>query len=157
MSARALYDGAAFRAALGGPHRLIGIDPGTRTIGTAFCDAGWRVATPARTIERTRLAADLAALAALVAEGGAGGVVLGYPLNMDGSAGPRAQATRAFARDLIAALALPLVLWDERLSSHAAEEALRASGTRTQARVDAVAAALILQSFIDQHRPPGPR
>lgn len=153
MSVRALYDGAAFAAALGGPQRLIGLDLGTRTIGTAFCDAGWRVATPARTIERTRLATDLTALAALVADGGAGGVVLGYPLNMDGSAGPRAQATRAFARDLIAALRLPLLLWDERLSSHAAEDALRASATRRSGRVDAVAASLILQSFIDQHRP----
>lgn len=146
-------DHARFRAALPAGGRLLGLDLGTRTIGTALCDAGWRFASPAGTIRRTKLAPDLAALTTLAARNAVAGIVLGLPLNMDGTSGPRAQATRAFARALTGALPLPLLLWDERLSSFEAEEALIASGispARRRERIDAAAAAVILQSAIDQ-------
>src|SRR5262249_51451965 len=89
-----------FLAALPSGGRLAGLDVGTRTIGVALCDAGWTIASPAETIARTRFAADLAALRALVDQQSVKGLVIGLPLNMDGSDSPRTQSTRAFARNL---------------------------------------------------------
>ena len=131
---------------------LLGLDLGTRTIGTAFCDAGWSFATPGKTLPRGKFSHDLAALRGLVAQRRVRGIVLGLPLNMDGSAGPRAQASRAFARNL-APLALPVLLWDERWSTASAERDLIAqdmSRSKRAERIDSHAAAVILQGAIDR-------
>ena len=98
---------------------LIGLDLGTKTIGVAASDPDRRLATGVTTIERTAFTADANALLALAAERGTAGFVLGLPINMDGSEGPRAQSTRAFARNLAKLTALPIGLWDERLSTAA--------------------------------------
>lgn len=142
---------AEFRAALPGGGALIGLDLGTRTIGTAFCDAGWRFASPGKTLKRGKFTADKAVLADLIRQRGIGGIVIGLPLNMDGGEGPRAQASRAYARNL-AALELPILLWDERWSTVGAERALIAqdmSRAKRAERIDAAAAAVILQGAID--------
>ena len=114
---------ADFRTAL--PHGgvLLGLDPGTKTIGTAISDAGWRFAGAGKTIRRAKFSADKATLAKLIAERAVKGIVIGLPLNMDGSEGPRAQAARAMARNL-ADLGLPILLWDERWTTQAATRAL---------------------------------
>lgn len=143
---------ADFREALPDGGVLIGLDLGTRTIGTAFCDAAWRFAGPGKTLPRGKFARDLAALHGLVTERGVKGVVLGLPLNMDGSGGPRAQASRAFARNL-APLGLPVLLWDERWSTTSAERAMIAqdmSRAKRADRIDSHAAAVILQAAIDR-------
>jgi len=142
---------AQFRAALPGGGALIGLDLGTQTIGTAFCDAGWRFASPGKTLKRGKFTADKAVLAALIAERGIKGVVIGLPLNMDGSSGPRAQSSRAYARNL-SELGLPVLLWDERWSTAGAERDLIAqdmSRARRAERIDSAAAAVILQAAID--------
>ena len=141
----------AFRAALphGGP--LVALDLGTQTIGTAFCDAGWRFASPGKTLKRGKFSADKAALAELIAQRGVLGIVIGLPLNMDGSEGPRSQSSRAYARNL-SVLDLPILLWDERWSTASAEGALIAqdiSRSKRADRIDAAAAAVILQAAID--------
>lgn len=141
-----------FRAALPGGGALLGLDLGTQTIGTAFCDAGWRFASPGKTLKRGKFGADRQALAMLVAERGIKGVVIGLPLNMDGTAGPRSQSSRAYARNLAEALSLPVLLWDERWSTASAESALIAqdmSRAKRADRIDAAAAAVILQAAID--------
>lgn len=143
---------AEFRAALPVGGSLLGLDLGTQTIGTAFCDAGWRFASPGKTLKRGKFGADRQALAALVAERGITGVVIGLPLNMDGSEGPRSQSSRAYARNVAEALSLPVLLWDERWSTASAESALIAqdmSRARRVDRIDAAAAAVILQAAID--------
>ena len=140
-----------FRAALPGGGVLLALDLGTKTIGTALCDAGWRFASPGKTLPRGKFTADKAALAALIAARGAAGIVIGLPLNMDGSAGPRVQASRAYAANL-AVLGLPILLWDERWSTQSAERGLIAqdiSRARRADRIDAAAAAVILQAAID--------
>ena len=140
-----------FRAALPGAGALIGLDLGTQTIGTAFCDAGWRFSSPGKTLKRGKFGADRQELAALVKERGVAGVVIGLPLNMDGSEGPRAQASRAFARNL-AVLGLPILLWDERWSTQAVERQMieaDVSRAKRAERVDSAAAAYILQGAID--------
>jgi putative holliday junction resolvase len=142
---------AAFRAALPGGGALVGLDLGTRTIGTAFCDAGWRFASPGKTLPRGKFTADMATIAALAGTRGAAGVVIGLPRNMDGSEGPRAQSSRAYARNL-AALGLPLLLWDERWSTASAERGLieqDMSRAKRAERIDSAAAAVILQAAID--------
>ncbi|MFM5883899.1 MAG: Holliday junction resolvase RuvX [Novosphingobium sp.] len=152
MEAVITTEAAAFRAALPGGGALLGLDLGTQTIGTAFCDAGWRFASPGKTLKRGKFGADKAALAALVAERGVAGVVIGLPLNMDGSEGPRSQSSRAYARNISAALALPVLLWDERWSTASAEGALIAqdmSRAKRAERIDSHAAAVILQAAID--------
>ena len=129
---------------------LLGLDPGTKTIGTAFCDAGWRFASPGKTLPRGKFARDKAALEALIAERSVKGIVIGLPLNMDGSEGPRAQASRAFARNL-ESLGLPILLWDERWSTAAVERAMIAadvSRAKRAERVDALAAAHILEGAL---------
>jgi putative Holliday junction resolvase len=141
-----------FRAAFSEGGVLLALDLGTQTIGTAFCDAGWRFASPGKTLKRGKFGADRQALGLLVQERGVKGVVIGLPLNMDGSEGPRAQSSRAYARNLAAALALPILLWDERWSTASAEGALIAqdmSRARRAERIDAAAAAVILQAAID--------
>ena len=142
---------AAFRAALPAGGALLGLDLGTQTIGTAFCDAGWRFASPGKTLNRGKFTADLVLLAALVAERAITGLVIGLPRNMDGSEGPRAQSSRAYARNL-AVLGLPILLWDERWSTASAERQLIAqdiSRAKRAGRLDAAAAAVILQAAID--------
>jgi putative Holliday junction resolvase len=124
---------------------------GTRTIGVALCDAGWTIATAAETIGRTKFAKDKARLEAIVAAQAVRGFVIGLPLNMDGSESPRTQSTRAFARN-IAALALPILLWDERWSTQAVTRTLidaDASRARRAELVDKLAASYILQGAID--------
>ena len=134
------------------PHgKLAGLDVGTRTIGVAICDAGWHFAGPLETIRRTRFTKDLAALRAIVDRETIVGLVIGLPLNMDGSDSPRTQSVRAFARNL-RALDLPILLWDERWSTQAVERAMieaDVSRARRAEKVDALAAAHILQGAID--------
>jgi putative Holliday junction resolvase len=141
-----------FRAALPAGGALLGLDLGTQTIGTAFCDAGWRFASPGKTLKRGKFGADRQALAALVAERSVKGMVIGLPINMDGSEGPRSQSSRAYARNVAEALGLPVLLWDERWSTASAESALIAqdmSRAKRADRIDAAAAAVILQAAID--------
>ena len=143
---------AEFREALPNGGVLMGLDLGTKTIGTAFCDAGWSFAGAGKTLPRGKFSRDLAALQTLIAERGVKGIVIGLPLNMDGTAGPRAQATRAFARNL-APLGLPILLWDERWSTMSAERAMidqDMSRAKRAERIDSHAAAVILQAAIDR-------
>jgi putative Holliday junction resolvase len=144
-------DSAVFRDALPGGGRLIGLDLGTKTIGTALCDAGWSFASPSGTIRRSKFSADKAALVALIGQQQVAGIVLGLPINLDGSESPRSQSTRAFARN-IDDLGLPILLWDERWSTQAVERAMIAadlSRAKRAERVDTLAAAHILQGAID--------
>jgi len=143
---------AVFAEALPTGGVLMGLDLGTRTIGIAFCDAGWRFATAGKTLPKGKFAQDRAALESLALARGAKGLVIGLPLNMDGSSGPRAQAARAFARN-IAALGLPVLLWDERWSTTSAERDMIAqdvSRAKRAERIDSHAAAIILQGAIDR-------
>jgi putative Holliday junction resolvase len=139
---------------------LIGLDLGSKTIGVAASDPDRRLATPVETVARKRFAQDAERLFALAAERRAVGFVLGLPVNMDGTEGPRAQATRAFARNLAKLTALPIALWDERLSTAAVERALiaaDASRAKRKAVIDQHAAAYILQGALDRlskHIPP---
>ncbi|GGD46769.1 putative pre-16S rRNA nuclease [Aurantiacibacter arachoides] len=131
---------------------LMGLDLGSKTIGVATCDAGWAFATAGKTLTRGKFARDLAVIEDMVRTRGVAGIVIGLPLNMDGSAGPRAQASRAFARNL-AVLDLPVLLWDERWSTASAERDMIAqdfSRARRAERIDSHAAAVILQGAIDR-------
>jgi putative holliday junction resolvase len=142
---------ADFRAALPNGGRLIGLDVGSKTIGTAFCDAGWNFSTAAKTIKRSKFSKDKAAIELLVAEQFITGMVIGLPLNMDSTDSPQTQSVRAFARN-IAVLGLPVLLWDERWSTQAVERALidaDVSRAKRAERVDSAAAAFILQGAID--------
>jgi putative Holliday junction resolvase len=144
-------DRVAFRAALPDGGRLLGLDVGTKTIGTALCDAGWSFASPAELVRRTKFTADKAILAALAAAQSVKGIVVGLPLNLDGTDSPRTQSTRAFARN-IADLNLPILLWDERWSTQAVERQMIAedlSRAKRAERVDKLAASYILQGAID--------
>jgi len=140
-----------FRAALPAGGALIGLDLGTQTIGTAFCDAGWRFASPGKTLTRGKFGADKAVMEELIRERSVRGLVIGLPLNMDGSEGPRSQSSRAYARNL-AVLGLPVLLWDERWSTAGAERGLieqDMSRAKRATRIDSAAAAVILQGAID--------
>lgn len=133
--------------------RLIGIDPGTKTIGLALSDAGRSIATPLETIKRKKFKIDAVRLLELCAEHEIAGLVIGLPLNMDGSEGPRCQATRAFARNLAAITDIPLTFWDERLSTAAVTRTLLEADTSRAKRaevVDKMAAAYILQGFLNR-------
>jgi len=146
-------DIAAFAAALPAQGPLAGLDLGTKTIGIALSDDRRRVASPLRTLKRTRFGQDAAALLELAQARGLVGLVLGLPRNMDGSEGPRAQSTRAFARNLSHLTDLPIALWDERLSTVAAERALLEADTSRRRRaevIDHVAAGVILQGALDR-------
>jgi putative Holliday junction resolvase len=145
-----LVEAAAHFAPRGG---LIGLDLGTKTIGVAACDPDRRLATGVETIARTKFTADAQRLLALALERSATGFVLGLPVNMDGSEGPRAQATRAFARNFARLTELPIALWDERLSTAAVERDLIAADVSRKKRaavIDQHAAAYILQGALDR-------
>jgi putative Holliday junction resolvase len=142
---------AEFRDALPEGGRLMGLDVGTRTVGIAFCDADWTIATAAELVRRGKFSADLGTLRSLALAQNVVGLVLGLPLNLDGSESPRTQSIRAFARNL-APLGLPLLLWDERWSTQAVTRTLiqaDASRARRADLVDKMAAAYILQGAID--------
>ncbi|MBC7157779.1 MAG: Holliday junction resolvase RuvX [Rhodobacteraceae bacterium] len=144
---------ADFAAALPASGAVAGLDLGTRTLGVAVSDLRRSIATPLRTIARTRFTADAEALLALARDRALVGLILGLPRNMDGSEGPRCQSTRAFARNLSRLTDLPIGFWDERLSTVAAERALLeadASRARRGAVIDHVAAGLILQGALDR-------
>ena len=135
--------------------RLLGLDLGTKTIGMALSDVSRSVATPYYTIRRSKFTADARAIAAAIADNGVGALVIGLPLNLDGSEGPRAQSTRAFARNLAQMIDVPIVLWDERLSTQAIERHLIAAGASRKRRaevIDRMAAAYILQGALDRLR-----
>lgn len=132
---------------------LIGLDPGTKTIGVAISDERRNHASPLETIRRTRLTDDLVQLRSVIEYRRAKGIVVGMPLNMDGSAGRRAQSVRAFTRSLEDALELPVLQWDERLSTFSADEAMKEAGMRADKRatlIDSAAAAVILQGALDR-------
>jgi putative holliday junction resolvase len=141
-------------AALLAPNRPIaGLDLGDKTIGVAMSDLRRSIATPVQTLRRVKFTADAVALLALLTARGAQGIILGLPLNMDGSEGPRVQSTRAFARNLEQMTPLPITFWDERLSTVAAERALieaDASRKRRKEVIDAIAASYILQGALDR-------
>lgn len=142
---------SAFRDVLPGGGRLIGLDVGTKTIGIALCDSSWTIATPAELLRRTKFSADLERLKALMAAQSVKGIVVGLPLNLDGSDSPRTQSVRAFARNL-EPLEFPILLWDERWSTQAVTRTLLdadASRARRAELVDKMAAAYILQGAID--------
>lgn len=141
-----------FREALGDGGALLALDLGTRTIGIATCDARWTFATAGKTLERGKFTRDRALIEALCKERRVVGIVIGLPLNMDGSSGPRAQASRAYAKNL-AAGGRPILLWDERWSTTAAERDMIAqdfSRAKRAKRIDSHAAAVILQGAIDR-------
>ena len=134
--------------------RLFGIDLGTKTIGLALSDVERRIATPLETIKRVKFTRDVERIRTLAVKHEVGGLVVGLPLNMDGSEGPRAQATRAFVRNLKPLLDLPVLFWDERLSTVVVTRALLdadASRATRAAHVDKMAAAYILQGVLDRH------
>lgn len=143
----------AFLAALPPNRAIAGLDLGDKTIGVALSDLRRQVATPIEVIRREKFTVDAARLLALLEARGAAGIVLGLPLNMDGSVGPRVQATQAFARNLEKLSALPICYWDERLSTVAAERALLEADTSRKRRkevIDQVAAGYILQGALDR-------
>jgi putative Holliday junction resolvase len=138
--------------ALSPDKRILGLDLGTKTIGMATADLTRQVATPRETIRRTKFTADVNAMLAFAAQEDIGLIVIGLPLNMDGSEGPRAQATRAFVRNLPRLTPLPVVYWDERLSTAAVTRTMLEadlSRAKRAVNVDKLAAAYILQSFLD--------
>lgn len=146
-------DIAEFEAALPPMRALAGLDLGTVTLGVAVSDNFLSVATPLETIKRKKFGVDAAALLVITEKRQIGGLVLGLPLNMDGSEGPRVQSTRAFARNLSRLTELPITFWDERLSTVAAERALLEADTSRKRRaevIDHVAAGFILQGALDR-------
>lgn len=142
--------------------KLLALDLGERRIGVAVSDPMGLIATPLTVIHRTSKAADFRHMAGLVREHGAEGLVIGHPLNADGSAGPQARRAERYAAEMEDALRqqgvdLPLILWDEHGSTQRAQEAMIASGRGARdrrERIDAVAAAIILQDYLDVRRPP---
>lgn len=132
---------------------LIGLDLGTKTIGVAVSDKTLSVATPFKTIKRKKFSSDANCLLEIITDKLCSGIILGLPINMDGTEGPRAQSTRAFARNFSTKSNLPITFWDERLSTVAAEKALLEADTTRKRRaevIDHVAAAYILQGFLDR-------
>lgn len=133
--------------------RLLGFDLGTKTIGLALSDVTRAIATPYETLRRTKFTVDAKTIVSITGKEGVGGLVIGLPLNLDGSEGPRAQSTRAFARNLARHLDLPMAFWDERLSTAAVERHLieaDASRKRRAEVIDRMAAAYILQGALDR-------
>ena len=132
--------------------RLLGLDVGTKTIGVALSDAGRAIASPYKTLRRRKFAEDAEALRNIIETNDVGGAVIGLPVNMDGSEGPRCQSVRQFAANLQAKIAIEVAFWDERLSTVAATRALLEadlSRKRRGAVIDKVAAAYILQGALD--------
>jgi putative Holliday junction resolvase len=144
----------ALRATVAIPQRLLGLDLGSKTIGLALSDITWRIASPLETIRRRKFSVDVERLFALVDEHAVGGLVVGLPINMDGSEGPRCQSTRAFADNVLARRDLPIVFQDERLSTAAVQRMLvdemDSTRKRRAAVVDKLAAAYILQGLLDR-------
>lgn len=153
----AVVDILAVRAGLAGGQRLLGIDPGAKSIGLALSDVGLMLASPFAQLRRSKFGANVLELKNIVAVQGVGGLVVGLPLSMDGSFGPAAQAARDWAHGLSAALRLPVAMWDERLSSAAANRVLLGEADLSRARraqlVDAMAASYMLQAALDASRP----
>ena len=148
-----LDDIAPFAGQIGGSGRLIGIDAGTKTLGLALSDVTRTIASPLVVLRRKRFKEDAAELLRLADEHGVSGFVLGLPTNLDGTTGPRVQATRAFAKNLNALTPLPILLWDERLSTAEAERTLIAADTSRKRRaevIDKIAATIILQGALDR-------
>lgn len=142
-------------AALPPSGKLLGLDLGTKTIGIAVSDALRMTATPLETIKRTKFGKDANEIDRLIADNNPVGIVLGLPLNMDGSEGPRAQSTRAFARNLSARISIPITFWDERLSTSAVTRTLIEADVSRAKRakvVDKLAASFILQGALDRLR-----
>lgn len=142
-------------AALARGQRLMGLDVGEKTIGVAVSDTTLSIATPVETLRRAKFAADAEKLIRIVGERGVGGFVLGLPVNMDGSEGPRCQSVRAFGNNLLGKIDLPLAFWDERLSTAAVTRTMLdadLSRARRAELVDKLAAAYILQGFLDHLR-----
>ncbi len=140
------------RTAVPARKRLLGLDIGEKTIGLAVSDSGFTVAAPVETIGRTKFAADLVRLAHVIAARDVGGLVIGLPINMDGSEGRRCQSVRQFAANLLKRIDLPIAFWDERLSTAAVTRAmleLDVSRARRARAVDKMAAAYILQGALD--------
>lgn len=146
----------ALAAALAPGDRLLGLDLGDKTVGLAVADPALTLASPLETIRRKKFTIDAEALLAIVDREGIGGLVLGYPVSMDGTEGPRCQSTRQFARNLERLRDLPMALWDERLSTAAVERLLTSEADLSRARraqvVDKMAAAYILQGALDSLR-----
>ena len=153
-----LINMAALRAGLGRERRLLGLDPGSKVIGVALSDVGLMLASPYGAWPRGKLGAAAARVAELVRAEGVGGLVVGWPLSMDGSVGPAAQAARDWAGALSAATGLPAALWDERLSTAAVNRLLvreaDMSRRKRAAVVDGMAAAYLLQGALDAGRRP---
>jgi len=143
-------------AAIPASGRIMGLDLGTKTIGVAISDGMRYSATPLETIKRTKFTADAIRLDELIVQNAIVAVILGLPLNMDGSEGPRVQSTRAFARSLAQRIALPIAFWDERLSTSAVTRMMIQADLRRDRRaevVDKLAASYILQGALDRLRP----
>ncbi|MHB1102150.1 MAG: Holliday junction resolvase RuvX [Devosia sp.] len=142
-------------SALPASGKLLGLDLGTKTIGVAVSDGMRYSATPLETIKRQKFTQDAERIVQLIAENEAVAVILGLPLNMDGSEGPRAQSTRAFARNLAQKIAIPMAFWDERLSTSAVTRTLIEADVRRDRRaevVDKLAASYILQGALERLR-----
>jgi putative Holliday junction resolvase len=132
---------------------VAGLDLGTKTIGLSLSDLGWRFASPRPVIKRVKFTLDADVLLAFAEKDKVGGFVIGLPMNMDGSAGPRVQATRAFVRSMSEKTDIPFIFWDERLSTVAAERALLemdVSRAKRKERIDSAAASFILQGALDR-------
>lgn len=151
-----LRNPADLRAHLGRDQRLMGLDLGTKTIGLALSDVSLTVATPLTTLKRAKFTADAAALMDVIAKHQVGGLVLGLPVSMDGTEGPRCQATRAFAANLLTKIDIPIAFWDERLSTAAVQRMLISEADMSRKRrgevVDKAAAAYILQGLLESIR-----
>jgi putative Holliday junction resolvase len=152
----ALFNMTELRARLGREQRLLGIDPGSRTIGVALSDVRLMLASPYGSLKRGKLKVNAAEVATIARKEGVGGLVVGLPLSMDGTFGPAAQAARDWALALSEATELPVALWDERLSSVAVNRFLIAEADLTRKRraeaVDRAAAAWLLQAALDASR-----
>lgn len=152
----ALVDLADLPAALAPGASMVGLDLGEKTIGVAVSDVGRTIASPLQLIRRTKFTQDAEALFKLMQSRGAAGIVVGLPVNMDGTEGPRCQSVRAFARNLLRLKDLPIAFWDERLSTEAVNRLLIGEADLTRARraelVDKTAAAWILQGALDRMR-----
>ena len=143
---------AAFKAALPAHGRLLCLDVGETTIGLALSDALRGIASPLLTIERSKLAKDIAVLQQIIEKNAVSGLVIGYPVNMDGSHGPRTQSTRTFVSNISKQVKLPMLLWDERMSTMAVERMMVEADMSRQRRaqlVDKLAASYMLQGFLD--------
>lgn len=151
-----LFNMTDLRAQLLPGQRLLGIDPGAKSIGLALSDVGLMLATPHSTLKRGKLADNAASIARITTKEGVGGLVIGLPLSMDGTAGPAAQAARDWAHALSAETGLPVALWDERMSSSAVNRFLIQDADMTRKRraavVDKMAAAYTLQAALDASR-----